>query len=94
MNKDFVGVTYETFAKPKIQKDEQFLKRAFYFGVKLCAVAQRSPADLMVGLLEKCKQAGYKWRLGGIVAYKYYDEQRKRDLVTLKLEGNTQKNPF
>lgn len=48
----------------------------------------------MTFILQKFKNQGYCWKLGGITAYKYYDEAKKKDLVTLKLDGNKTKNPF
>ncbi|CAL5985894.1 Kinase [Hexamita inflata] len=96
-NEDFKGVSYETFAKnqkTEDKRDDAFLKRAFYFGIKLCGVSAKTPSELMTGILNKVQQAGYKWRLGGITAYKYYDQNKQKDLVTLKLDGNKTKNPY
>lgn len=70
----FEGVNYETFAKPVESISKQIIQKAFYFGVKLCAVVAKTPQDLMLTLLEHFKEKGWKWRLGAIIAYKYYDE--------------------
>ena len=48
----------------------------------------------MVFVLQAVRAQGFKWRLGNIVAYKYYDEVQKKDLITLRLENSKQRNPF
>ena len=62
--------------------------------MKLCPVQQKTPGELMTQILKRLQQAGYKWRLGGITAIKFYDENRKKDLITLKLDNQKQKNPY
>lgn len=39
----FEGVNYETFAKPVESISKQIIQKAFYFGVKLCAVVAKTP---------------------------------------------------
>ncbi|KAH0574710.1 Kinase, CAMK CAMKL [Spironucleus salmonicida] len=89
---EFTGVTYETFAKQ--QQDDNLSKHAFFFGQKLCAVSEKLPHEVMVDILKTCETQGFKWRMGNIVAYKYYDETQKKDLITLRLENTKTKNPF
>lgn len=69
-------------------------KSMFYFGVTGCNIAVMPPPDMMCLILETMRELGFKWRIGGLNASKYYDSNIGRDTVVLKTDTSKKRNNF
>lgn len=69
-------------------------KKLFYFGITVCSVGALLPHELMLRILQTCGEIGFKWRIGGILASKYYDQSLGQESVVLKVDNGRNKNQF
>jgi len=102
---EFSGVHYDMYANKleessvsneerRRQREERRQKNSFYFGVKLCEVSSRYPYEVMLSMIDTVRRLGFRWRVGGFIATRYYDRSQGADKVTLKLDNSKVKNPY
>lgn len=77
-----------------IRSEKVDKKSMFYFGVTGCNIAVMPPPDMMCLILETMRELGFKWRIGGLNASKYYDSNIGRDSVVLKTDTSKKRNNF
>lgn len=91
------GLSLEQFRRglSEYGKPEKVDKKSmFYFGVTGCNIAVMPPPDMMCLILETMRNLGFKWRIGGINASKYYDSNIGKDSVVLKTDTSKKRNNF
>ncbi|TNJ26643.1 Kinase, CAMK CAMKL [Giardia muris] len=92
---EFSGMTFNTYLSAGAEAPGKLDKRSlFYFGVAGCNIAVQPPADMMVLILRTMLDLGFKWRIGGIRAAKYYDSTVGRETVQLKQDNSKKRNNF
>lgn len=82
------------FRDGSIRSEKVDRKSMFYFGVTGCNIAVMPPPDMMCLILETMRELGFKWRIGGLNASKYYDSNIGRDSVVLKTDTSKKRNNF
>ncbi|CAL6090179.1 Kinase [Hexamita inflata] len=96
-NPDFKNASYDTFSVN--QNPNNFLiiddpaKYDYTVGVKLGRIECKKPGDVMRYILSNFS-AKYEWKFGVMTAYKYFDFNLQKDVVTLQMDDSYTKNPF